>query len=406
MRIISFGDCPKASTGYGSTWDNLLTRWCKLKPDWEFYHMGWQNHDRPHQTKEGYWMLPLNQKEYGFDTVVEYVMKYNPDFVITMADIGWQAGYVDGIAECKKRGWRGKWIAYNPYDSDVFERLFWENILSFPDYNMAMANNGVEIQKKNGVWNTELIPLGVDTKIFFPMSDKEELKKKWKLNNNFVVGFVGRNQTRKMIDRLLKGFANFSKDKMDVKLLLHTDKIPPNNTMGWTLPGIIAKYQKEIDSTFSLKIVMSKDNLDIRARSRIQPESMNELFNAMDIFGYMTGGEGFGVPGLECQACGVPLLMTACTTAFELTGNGEHGFLIPVLKDKYDREVTLVGTNGVENYIPDDIEFAKMLEMFYNDWKNGSKLIKEKGLKAREFSLKYDWDLIADKWLKFFEEHV
>jgi len=110
MKILSYGDNPKTSSGYGQIWDNLLSRWAKIKPDWEFIHVGWQNHDRPHKI-EGYTMLPLFKVEYGFDTVFPYLMKYQPDVLLTMADVGISAGFIDAVNEAKKKGWRGKWMA-------------------------------------------------------------------------------------------------------------------------------------------------------------------------------------------------------------------------------------------------------------------------------------------------------
>ena len=53
----------------------------------------------------------------------------------------------------------------------------------------------------------------------------------------FVVGCVARNQHRKNIPRLIKGYAQFVKNNNlspnDTKLLLHMDW---NDAMGWKIP--------------------------------------------------------------------------------------------------------------------------------------------------------------------------
>jgi len=407
MKILSYGDNPKVSSGYGQVWDNLLTRWCKEKPKWEFYHVGWQNRDRPHQRKEGYWMLPLLHKEYGFDTVLNNLTTINPDVLITLADVGWQAGFIDGVMAARQKGWRGVWIAYTPVDTHTWEYLSWSEILDAPDVVVAMSKAGFDTFKKFGVSRLEMIPHGVDTKVYKPLAIRDELRKKYKLHDKFVVGFVGRNQRRKMESFLLRGFAQFAKGKEDVKLLLHTEVLPPQKDMpGWNIPGLIQKYAAEIDPDFARlnKVIFTRQNLDAATKQKIQPEDMNEIYNLMDIFCFPTGGEGFGLPAIESQSAGVPLMMTNSTTGPELA-NG-HGILIPILEDKYGRWVTETGTNGVENTCPDDVALAKLLNEVYTDWKNGGRDLREKSIKARNFALTYDWDLIQKSWIDLFEKMV
>lgn len=398
---MSAGDNPKTSSGYGQIWDNLLPRWIKLKPDWEFYHIGWQNRDRPHKTAEGYTMLPINKLPYGFDVVLENLLKYNPDFFISMADCGLQGGFMEQVFEAKKRGWRGRWIAYTPFDTEVWEPRNWTTFLEGADINLAMADNGVELFNQQKIRNRGAIPLGVDPKIYRPLDNKEELRKRFNLTGNFVSGFVGRNQTRKQIYQLIRGFAQFSKEKNDVKLLLHTDKQPAEQFTGWDIDAIVAKFSS-IDPDLFNKVIFTKANMDVLTRQGVQQEQMNEYFNLMDVFCYASGGEGFGLPGLECQSAGVPLMMTAYSTAFELTGS--HGILIPVLKDEYGRRVTIAGPNGVENAVPNDGEIASLLDNLYKDWKGQKTRLTELSKKAREFALSYDWDIIAPRFIKLFEE--
>ena len=96
---------------------------------------------------------------------------------------------------------------------------------------------------------------------------------------------------------------------------------------------------------------------------------------------------------------GVPLIMTQCTSAFELCRKENQ---IPILKDKYGRWVVDEGTNGIEFVQADDVICTKLLNEKYKLWKE-NKLEKER-VDARKFSLKYDWDNIAKKWIKLFEE--
>ncbi len=406
VRVLSYGDNAKMSTGYGCIWDNLLRRFVKAKPDWEFMHCGWQNTDRPHKAEAGYIRLPRANLDFGFDTVLNYLMKYKPNILLTMADLGKQSGWIKGVNEARKRGWRGKWIMYSPIDCHQWA-IHWDGILQISDINLAMSNFGVEMFEKHNISNVKVIPVGVDTKTYIQKSNREERRIKYSINNKFVCGFVGRNQTRKMIPYMIRGFANFAKGKDDVILLLHTDAAPPGGEgRGNVIDGMVYKFGKETDQSLfdAKKIMLTESNLGIVARQGISPEHMNDVYNLMDLYLYPTGGEGFGMPALESQSAGVPILMSNNTTGPELAGS--TGELIDMLKDKYERIVGIIGTNGVENLIPDDKHVAILLEKYYADWKAGGKLLKEMSEKSRKLALAYDWDVIVKRWIKLFEENI
>ena len=399
MKILSCCDNAYVSTGYGTAWTNLLKRWPKLKPDWKFYHLGWQDRGRERLTLDGFIHLPAGKLDKGLDKALENIMKIQPDYFVTMADVGIQAAYIDIVFKAKQSGWKGKWIAWTPIDSYSWASG-WDEIFDGPDINLAMANFGAERMKANKVHNVKVIPLGVDTKQYRPLENRAELRDIFKFKDKFVIGFVGRNQKRKMLDRLMMAFAQFSKGKDDVALLLHTDLVPPD-CPGWDLRTLLYRYTNDYDPDLlsKKKINMSKKDMDIVVRQSMAPNKVVEIYNLMDVFLYATGGEGFGMPGIECQACGVPLIMTDCTTGPELCD--KHGTLIPRLKDCYGRDVIEIGQNAVENKYPDDIAAIKILEKYYKLWKEGK--LKEKGIKAREFSLKYNWDLLASNCISLFE---
>jgi glycosyltransferase involved in cell wall biosynthesis len=405
IKVMTFGDNPKMST-YGCVWDNLLTRWAKIKPDWDFMHVGWQNTDRPHKTSEGYIMLPRSRDNWGFDVIENYLMKYQPNILITLADIGKQSGWIPGVNNAKKAGWRGKWIMYSPIDCHQWA-VHWDEILMAPDVNVAMAESGEIFMKAHNVPNVKLIQHGVDTKKYFPLAEREKMRIRFGINDKFVCGFVGRNQTRKMIPYLMRGFAKFAKEKNDVVLLLHTDANPPGGEgRGNVIDALVWKFEKETDQSLfeSKKIMLTESNMDVLTRQGIQPENLNDVYNLMDLFVYSTGGEGFGLPGIECQSSGIPIIMSDNTTGPELAR--KSGELIDMLLDKYGRPIGYIGTNGVENLIPDDEHIKVLLEKYYLDWKSGKKLLKEMSEKSRKLALTYEWDIIAKQWIDLFEENI
>jgi len=404
--VLSYGDNPLASTGYGCTWENLLSRWAKFKPDWKFYHVGWQSIDRVHKTKEGYYRLPTGREEMGIDTVQPYIDKYNPDFLITLIDVGKQLGFTQKIKDAKKRGWRGKWIAYVPIDTPDWS-VYWDEMFDSPDVIIAMSKFGEAQMRRFNVKN-KVVPilLGVDNDVYKPLDNRDELRKNFNLQDKFVAGFIGRNQIRKMQPYWMRGFALFAKGKPDVCLLLHTDVIPPaGDGRGWAMNALIWQIERNMgeDFTNSRRIMLTRSNMDIKERQKIGKEGVNEIYNLMDIFLYPSGGEGFGMPAVECQAAGVPILMSDNTTGPELAQSGE---LIKMLKDNHGRVSSIIGTNGVSNAIPDDIHIAELLEKYYQDWKGEKKLLKQMSKNGIEFSKTLSWDIIAKQWLDLFEREL
>jgi len=216
-----------------------------------------------------------------------------------------------------------------------------------------MAQFGEKQMNKYKVPNVVRIDHGVDLETFKPVEDRQALKTKYGFGEKFTIGFVGRNQRRKMLANLIKAFSIFAKDKDDVSLVLHTDAEPAAPTggtsesagfAGWSLPFLQEKYD------VATKMALTKGELNVLTRQSITPAGINEIFNLMDVFCFATGGEGFGLPGIECQAAGCPIMMTESTTGHELTEG--HGWRIPTLKDEYGDDVTDIGTNGVEFVYP------------------------------------------------------
>ena len=103
------------------------------------------------------------------------------------------------------------------------------------EYPVAMSRYGQQGLKKDFGADTTYIPHGVDTKLFKPRLNGKYGK--FDKPDAFVVGCVARNQHRKNIPRLVKGFAQFVKNKnlspKEAKLILHMDWM---DAMGWQFP--------------------------------------------------------------------------------------------------------------------------------------------------------------------------
>ena len=243
---------------------------------------------------------------------------------------------------------------------------------------------------------TDYIPHATDQNMFYPLSEEQKqlLRIKWALKNKFVVGCITRNQPRKMMDRTLKAFAKFAKDKEDVVLFLHTD--PYDLAAGFDL-NILIKELGIIN-----KVLYS----GVKYFQGFTYQQMNEIYNLMDCFCLLTSGEGFGIPIIEAMACEIPVIITDYTTSQELIlENGQCGEVVKLTGTenfpRYDPDSiiynTLTGSWNVERGMADIYDGCKMLNKLYYD-RDLMKIYGKTG--KRKVERFYTWDVVVPQWDK------
>jgi glycosyltransferase involved in cell wall biosynthesis len=211
---------------------------------------------------------------------------------------------------------------------------------------------------------------GVDSTVIRPLHDRVTIRDALGLGDRFVVGYVGKNQPRKQIPALVKGFAQFAAWHEDAFLYLHTDQDP----RGWHVPDLIARHGL-VDRTIVTP--------SLSVSSGLPDERLNELYNAFDVFVLPSSGEGFGLPLLEAMAAGVPVVTTNESSNRELAEG--RGLLIDV-------KTFITGTAlNLEIPLPDEEDIAAKLEMLYRD----PDLRAELAAQGRRFAEEWPWERSA-----------
>jgi glycosyltransferase involved in cell wall biosynthesis len=169
-----------------------------------------------------------------------------------------------------------------------------------------------------------VVPDGVDTRIFHPITDRERLVK-WRTNEfgsdlPFIV-YVGKPTERRNLSSLIRAFGALKRGRgIPHKLLI----------AGADLPGT---------SPFRKIIIEEGLSDEVFVRGYVGHNEMPLVYNSADVFVYPSSYEGFGMPVLEAMACGTPVIALDNTAFPEFAGGVAHllkDAKIATLKDGID----------------------------------------------------------------------
>ena len=129
-----------------------------------------------------------------------------------------------------------------------------------------------------------------------------QLRKKYDLPEQFIL-FVGNSNPRKNLMRLIQGFdLAKTEGRLPHQLIIAGEQ-------GW-------KFDRE------QAVQGARHRKDIRFIGFVPDEDIPALYSAAALFVFPTLYEGFGIPVLEAQACGVPVLTSECSSLLEVGGYG------------------------------------------------------------------------------------
>lgn len=147
----------------------------------------------------------------------------------------------------------------------------------------------------------KVVPCACST-VMRPVTDERLLKKireKYQLPEHFML-FVGNFNPRKNLERLLRAF-DLAKEQIPHHLVIAGEQ-------GW-------KFDKQ-EALNSIRHADAIHFIDY-----VPDEDMPTLYSAADLFLFPTMYEGFGIPVVEAQACGTPILTSNCSALLEVGGD-------------------------------------------------------------------------------------
>ncbi len=270
-----------------------------------------------------------------------------------------------------------KWISYTPFDTQKIPESI-ARTLPHPLLIIALTKHGQSEIQRIG-YDCLYAPHGVDTTTFCPNEAKRlEGRKLLDWQDKFIIGTVGVNyeDDRKNLVNLVRAFKAFHDFHDEARLYIVSNSISTNGSD--YLP-------KAIESLGLNKVVLWSDG-DKYFTGHVPDEMMANRYRMMDVFCFPTRGEGFGLPLLEAQACGVPVVTTGASTGPELCPTQ---YLIPVGESEWE----WFNKEWRPNVNADSI--LATLERAYADPDRSN--VAESGL---AYALTYDWDKVFETYWK------
>ncbi len=307
MRILWLSNSPLAPSGYGGQSALFGPRIRDLG-----HEVAYAASHYLHSMK--YQGIPIHDAhgEHGNTKVGMWAKVHKADWVITLYD-SWVMR-PDAWPEVKMAIWAP--IDHHPIPPIVLRVLMHERVRP-----IAMSRFGESWMQKFDL-NPLYVPHGVDTSVYRPSADKAAAVKalgQGKIPEDaFVVGMVAANRgwsphaSRKSFPQALEAFARFSQRHKDAYLYVHTEAA--GGDQGQNL-GTLAKV-------LGIEDRMLMPPMEAWYLGVMDEHFMAGVYNAFDVLLNPSMSEGFGIPIIEAQACGVPVIVTNHSSMPELCGSG------------------------------------------------------------------------------------
>lgn len=327
----------------------------------------------PIMTYDGIPHYPCGPSLLGVDAMLRLCEQWHPDMVISLMDV-WPL--VDDIGRRVEQLGAGGWYPYAPVDHDPIPDVVASKLV-YSKMPLAMSQFAVRAMSARVAKVPWYLPHVIDTQVYRPLKDAPQNFGP----DKFVVGMVAMNMSpvdRKGFQPAIRTFAKFEKNHPDALLYLHCNPFKGGPDIGQDLVGLA----KALGTGFSRPDPVAME-------WGVSPQMLAGIYNNFDVLLAPSKGEGFCIPLIEAQACGVPVITTAFTATEEL---GKNGWLIPPASKNW------MGASSWQAN-PDEDAILTALEEAYDMKKSSPDKWLDKKMAAHDFAQQYDIQVVLNRYL-------
>jgi len=231
--------------------------------------------------------------------------EFEPDVVLSLYDV-WPLKFPSDP------DFTWDWIAWTPIDSSPVSYKIIDKLM-LADGIIAYSRFGQKAISKAGL-ESHYIPHGIPTDLFIP-GDRSKAREAIGLpQDKFILGMVGANSfhpSRKSIAETLVAFSRFHSRYPDTALYLHM-------LVNEERAGVdIQSMQSDLNIGHAVYWAHQGG-----IRLGMPLDHMVTVYQALDVLVLPSLGEGFGIPVIEAQSCGISVIGNDCTTFPELVVGG------------------------------------------------------------------------------------
>lgn len=330
---------------------------------------------------------------YGTHTIDKIIEQEKPDVYIGIEDIWAFSGYTE------KKWW------------NKINCMIWTTLDSLPILPEAekvapeiknyftWSSFASKALNKLGHDHVKTLHGALDTSNFKKLEDQDRKKIRsfFKIDKDFVIGFVFRNQLRKSVPNLLEGFKIFCNQNPNssAKLLLHTSW-----SEGWDIPRLIKEKKIDPSKVLTTYICSNCKNFEIKSFSKEEEDcpfcgskksqnttnaklgvseiQLNQIYNCMDVYCHPFTSGGQEIPIQEAKLTELITLVTNYSCGEDCCTKDSAG--LPLSWTEY-REP---GTQFIKASTSPDSIASQLRKVF----RMSNSKREELGRKARDFTIK------------------
>lgn len=379
LRVMYSSNAIWAKSGYGVQGASLLPRLADLPTingrD-NIANFAWYGSQGGVHNIDGFKIYPAGIDPYGNDIIQAHSRDFKANVVITLID-AWV------LQDIKNKVAPALWLPWLPIDHYPVPEKVYEAV---KDAHLPLTYSkwGSKLLAEAGLKNY-YIPHGLEADVYKILPDEKvtAFKKNYLGVDGHLTIMVAANKgypDRKAFQQQLRAWAEFSKDKPDARLYLHTEPRPVYGGL-----NLVSLCQ----SLGIVEKVLFPGTYEYF--NGFPAEYLALVYNSANVLMASSMAEGFGIPIIESQACGTPVITCNFSSMPELIRYGDINEILDLLWTPLEAWQCIPNWKAITNSLNEN----------YQAWvENGYAKDVEQGTKASQLiHAEYSWDaIVQDQW--------